>query len=78
MLKLRDGWQSFTPHEGCSTYLYPPDTDPTGLDFYVDMDFDVVAYLHGDARYCRVFDTIEEAHAYLVENGSESPWEVTP
>jgi hypothetical protein len=75
-LTLRKGWQAFTPHEGYSTYLYPPDTDPTGLYFYVDMDADMVAaYLHGDARYCRVFDTIEEAHAYLVENGSESPWE---
>jgi hypothetical protein len=34
----------------------------------------VAAFPHGGLQ-CRVFDTIEEAHAYLLSVGSESPWE---
>jgi hypothetical protein len=30
----------------------------------------------GDSR--ELCDSLLEAHAYLIESGSESPWEVTP
>lgn len=74
MLKLRDGWQTCTPC-GDTVYLYPPGETTTSLGYYVDKDADNVgAYPHG-GRDCRVFDTIEEAHAYLIASGSESPWE---
>jgi hypothetical protein len=74
MLKLRDGWQTCTPC-GDTVYLYPPNETTTNWNYHVDMDADmVVAFPHGGLQ-CRVFDTIEEAHAYLLSVGSESPWE---
>jgi len=79
MLKLREGWVE--DDDGSCVLLYP--SGGHHLDAYAavvpwDMGVDswVAAYPHGDARYCRVFDTIEEAHAYLLQMGSESPWEM--
>jgi hypothetical protein len=75
-LRLREGWTAVT--SGATTYIYPPGESTTGIRWYVDMDDDeIAAYPNGD-RQAQVFDTVEEAHAYLLESGSESPWEVTP
>lgn len=40
----------------------------------------VIAYPHGLNSFPDhfEFDSIEDAHAYLISVGSESPWEVTP
>ena len=40
----------------------------------------IVAYPHGLNSFPDHFEfnSIEEAHAYLISVGSESPWEVTP
>jgi hypothetical protein len=74
MLKLRDGWQAFTTEHG-DTYLYSPDKPTTSWNYHVDIDADMVAAFPHGGLQCRVFDTIEEAHAYLLSVGSESPWE---
>jgi hypothetical protein len=74
MLKLRDGWQAFTTEHG-DGYLYSPDKPTTSWNYHVDMDADMVAAFPHGGLQCRVFDTIEEAHAYLLSVGSESPWE---
>jgi hypothetical protein len=73
-LTLRDGWQACTTEHG-DTYLYPPKKPTTCWSYYVDLDADMVAAFPHGGFQCRVFDTIEEAHAYLIESGSESPWE---
>ena len=75
MLKLREGWQSVV--EGGVTYLYPP--VPINLYYidYVDTPDDekeIVAYPDGGSDF-QVFKDMNEAHAYLIESGSESPWE---
>jgi hypothetical protein len=74
-LKLREGWQTLNT-DYCA-YLYAPDESTSGSKWYVDMGLDgqnVHAYPNG-GRESVGFDTIEEAHAYLIESGSESPWE---
>jgi hypothetical protein len=78
MLKLREGWQ-IGKMNGC----------PKGSGEWVGADFGgasweyayaqlvnnrVYAYPDGDQEDFE-FDTIEEAHAYLLSVGSESPWE---
>jgi hypothetical protein len=35
---------------------------------------EIIVYLHGGLKGA-FFSTIEEAHAYLIKEGSESPWE---
>ena len=73
MLKLREGWQSVTVV--ATTYLWPPEEIATSNGWYVDLTAtEVAAYPHGELQ-AQVFNTIEEAHAYLIESGSESPWE---
>jgi len=75
MLKLRDGWQ--TLNTDYCTYLYAPDESTSGSAWYVEMNHgheDIYAYPNG-GRESVGFDTIEEAHEYLINEGSESPWE---
>lgn len=74
-LKLRDGWKT------CETdhciYIYAPEGLRFSAEWYVDMDPDtgiVYAYPDGGSDGFK-FGTIEEAHAYLLSVGSESPWE---
>ena len=77
-LTLRKGWQ--TLNTDYCTYLYAPDESTSSSGWYVEMNHgnkDISAYPNG-GRESVGFDTIEEAHAYLIESGSESPWEVTP
>lgn len=79
-LRLREGWQSVKTET--MTWLFPPKATTTSFDFYAYVDVDVndiqvAAYPHGGYQE-QLFDTIEEAHAYLIEKGSESPWEVVP
>ena len=75
-LRLRKGWT--TLKEGGTTYIYPPGKLASSIEWYASVDgIAVAAYPHGKC-YVQVFGTIEEAHAYLIEKGSESPWEVTP
>jgi hypothetical protein len=76
MLKLRDGWK--TLNTDYCTYLYAPDENTSGSKWYVEIyhiNKDIYAYPNG-GRESVGFDTIEEAHEYLINEGSESPWEV--
>jgi hypothetical protein len=75
MLKLRDGWK--TLNTDYCTYLYAPDESTSCSRWYVEMNHlnkDIYAYPKG-ARESVGFDIIEEAHAYFLSVGSESPWE---
>ena len=75
MLKLREGWK--TLNTDYCTYLYAPGESTSGCKWHVEMnhsDKDIYAYPNG-VRESVGFDTIEEAHAYLIASGSESPWE---
>jgi len=69
MLKLKEGWRSVT--EGGVMYLYPP--VPINVDT-PDDEKEIVARPDGSSDF-HVFNDINEAHAYLIESGSESPWE---
>ena len=72
-LKLRDGWESVTRNE--VTYLYPPDGIGKSFSWYVSISNDkIIVYPHGGLKGA-FFSTIEDAHAYLIKEGSESPWE---
>jgi hypothetical protein len=76
MLKLRKGWKTYKDDCTC-TYIYAPEEGLGSSRWYVDMDPDgqnVCAYPHGGWEDFE-FDSIEEAHAYLLSVGSESPWE---
>jgi hypothetical protein len=78
MLRLRKGWQSVTANR--VTYLYPPEEITTGNGWYMDYldtpddEKEIAAYPNGGNEY-RVFSDMNEAHAYLINIGSESPWE---
>ena len=75
-MKLRDGWK--TLNTDYCTYLYAPDESTSGSKWYVEIyhiNKDIYAYPNG-GRESVGFDTIEEAHEYLINEGSESPWEV--
>jgi hypothetical protein len=79
MLRLRKGWQSVT--SGRETYIYPPDEITTSKGWYMDYldapddEKEIAAYPNGGDEF-RVFSDMNEAHAYLINVGSESPWEV--
>jgi hypothetical protein len=79
MLRLRKGWQSVTSDR--VTYLYAPDEITTGKGWYIDYldtpddEKEIAAYPNGGSEF-RVFSDMNEAHAYLINVGSESPWEV--
>ena len=76
-LKLRDGWEI-----GKTDKCYKPECDWVYLagenweSAYAQfMDEKVYVYPNGE-REDFEFDSIEDAHAYLISVGSESPWEV--
>jgi len=72
-LKLREGWESVTRNE--VTYLYPPDGIGKSFSWYVSMlGKEIIVYPYGGLKGA-FFSTIKEAHAYLIKEGSESPWE---
>jgi hypothetical protein len=72
MLKLRDGW-NLVNTGGRISYIYPP--PEIGTEYFVDMNSESIwAYPNGGRHRIR-FDSIKEAHEYLIESGSESPWE---
>jgi hypothetical protein len=79
MLKLREGWQI-----GKMDDCYKGSGEWVWADFYGAsweyayaklVNNKVYAYPNGDQEDFE-FDSIEEAHAYLLSVGSESPWEV--
>ena len=75
MLKLREGWEVETDSVG--RLIYKRVGADSLFAYVIEGPFAVRAYPHGDfdLYYGRVCETIEEAHAYLIESGSESPWE---
>jgi len=78
MLRLRKGWQSVTSYG--VTCLYAPDEMTTSKVWYMDYldtpddEKEIAAYPNGGSEF-RVFSDMNEAHAYLINVGSESPWE---
>lgn len=74
MLKIRQGYT--LEHDGNCTWIYR-DADHYLNAFAVIVDNGPVtwigAYPHGN-NPGRRFKTVWEAHVYLIENGSESPW----
>jgi hypothetical protein len=80
MLRLRKGWQSVT--ERGVTYLFPPEEITTGNGWYIDYldmpddEKEIAAYPNGGESEYLLFSDMNEAHAYLISVGSESPWEV--
>jgi hypothetical protein len=72
MLKLRDGWNVVNTG-GRISYIYPP--PEIGTEYFVDMDSESIwVYPNGNQKSYR-FDTLKEAHEYLLYVDSESPWE---
>jgi hypothetical protein len=85
-LKVREGWVE--DDDGACVLIYP--SGGHHLDAYAavvpwDMGVDswVAAYPHGATKHTgkpalggKRFNTIEQAHAYLLQMGSESPWEM--
>jgi hypothetical protein len=74
-LKVREGWKTYKAND--CTYLCPPEEGLGNLAYYVDMDpggQSIWAYPNGGHESVG-FDTIEDAHKYLIKEGSESPWE---
>ena len=74
MLKLRKGFKRLeaTPRPSWSAV---PNGGHFG-DAFVDIDENGKAYAFPHGGFdCEEFDTIDEAHAYLIERGSESPFE---
>ena len=74
-LKVREGWETYKADDCPRTYLHSPDKPTTSWNYHVAMGADLVAAFPHGGLQCRMFDTIEEAHAYLIESSSESPWE---
>ena len=78
MLRLRKWWQSV--NADIVTYLYSPDEITTSKGWYMDYldtpddEKEIAAYPNGGDEF-RVFSDMNEAHAYLINVGSESPWE---
>lgn len=78
-LRLREGWEVETDHSGCTAYKREGAASILAYAI-VDPDGEVRAYPSGEfglhsGRFC---ESMEEAHAYLISVGSESPWEVEP
>jgi len=77
-LRLREGYEVETDSTGCMIYKR------VGADslfaYVIEGPFAVRAYPYGEfGLYSgRVCESLEEAHAYLIAVGSESPWEVAP
>jgi hypothetical protein len=74
-LKLREGWEMDCNELGFT--LFKRTGAFSVLYVIIDPEGCVLAYRFREFGLSsgREVDTIEEAHAYLVENGSESPWE---
>ncbi len=85
MLKLRDGWVE--DDDGACVVIYPSgghylDAYAAVVPWGMGVDPWVAAYPHGAPKHTgkralggKRFRTIEQAHAYLLQMGSESPWE---
>jgi hypothetical protein len=74
-LKLRDGW---TMTIDASGYInWKRIGAPDALAYVIMANGAVYAYPLGawGENSGELCDSLPEAHAYLVENGSESPWE---
>jgi hypothetical protein len=78
MLKLREGWQIGEMNdcdESCGEWVYADFYGASWECAYAQIvNNRVYAYPNGDQEDVE-FNTIEEAHAYLLSVGSESPWE---
>ena len=73
-LKLREGYEVETDLTG---YVYYKRIGANRLFVYVcEGPFAIRAYPYGEFRVYspRLCETIEEAHAYLIAVGSDSPW----
>ena len=82
MLKLREGWKIAEMNDSdkgfCrrGEWVYLDLQDASWEYAYAQLvNNRVFAYPNGDQEDFE-FDSIEEAHAYLINVGSESPWEV--
>jgi hypothetical protein len=85
MLKLREGWVE--DDDGSCILIYPSgghylNAYAAVAPWSVGVDPWVAAYPNGKTKHLekralggKRFNTIEEAHAYLIASGSESPWE---
>jgi hypothetical protein len=84
-LKVRKGWVE--DDDGACVLLYPSGGNYLGayaavVPWGMGVEPWVAAYPHGVTKHTekrafggKTFRTIEEAHAYLLRMGSESPWE---
>ena len=77
-LKLRDGWKigkMNNCYEGSGEWVYLDLQDASWEYAYAQfVNNKLYVYPNGDEEDFE-FDSIEEAHAYLLSVGSESPWE---
>lgn len=79
MLKLREGWEVREEYDTEKRWIIPPDGDWENAYAMVGSSAEVYVYPfgNGELKDCK-FDSIEEAHAYLIASGSESPWYNAP
>ena len=79
MLKLREGWEVFTDYPTVFQWIHRTGDDVDDSFAACDADGCVIAYPFGgrELEDCK-FDSIEEAHAFLIASGSESPWYNAP
>ena len=78
-MKLREGWIQEITEEWLTIYKRAG-ADSLFAYVIIDLDDNIFAYPFGkfgwnSGHKCQ---TREAAHAYLIEKGSESPFEVTP
>jgi hypothetical protein len=78
MLKLRKGWTigKNDNYNSKSDWIFKVGED-WQYAYALLVNNKIFAYPHGLDSYpdSFEFDSIEDAHAYLIESGSESPWE---
>lgn len=88
MLRLREGWEKENDRSGFEVYKRKG-ADSLMAYVIVDPEASIFAYPFGAFGAFGAFGefglysgrkvkTLDEAHAYLLGAGSESPWEVTP
>jgi len=76
-LTLRDGWAVVSNCWNPKTDWLFQDNQSWHYAYAQFTDGKVYVYPYGSSK-CFEFDTIEEAHAYLIKVSSQSPWEVAP
>ena len=68
--KLKEAWEDPLPD-----WVYPASKNWESA-YAQFVDNKVYVYPHGEYDHFE-FDSIKDAHAYLISVGSESPWELT-